>query len=301
MPTSNVTLTPVYVDYSNGSAWSSLGGNQTAYQNAVGQVFTDLGNALYFSGGAKQFKYQVGLNAYGANAADTAGNALSGGAVAQSNQYIADLTPYANYRSALVALSKNSLQQTAFNITNLPVSNPVSDTTFTTAALLQESIALQSFSTGVIAGGLGFNPSFFTDTNQHGLGAGLNVYCGVFHELTEIAGRVENSELWWWGSAGVRQTDGTQAHYLSYDQGSTASKIYDLGLSGAGDDFDTINLQTAFNQSAVSGAVCRDASTPGFAKDWQYMTTFGFVLSDLGLSWAGLTGTTYGFSPGLKR
>lgn len=303
MPTSNVTLTPVYIDYTNGSAWSSLGGSQAAWQAAINQVFTDLGNALYFPNGAKEFKYQVGLNAFGTSAADTTGTVLQGGAVAESGPYITLSPTYTSYRSQLIAISpQNSLQQVAFNITNLPVSNPITDTTFEICAPLAEAIGLHSYSTGVVAGGLGLSSSGFSDTNQHGLGAGTNVYEGAFHELSEITGRLTNSELWWWGSVGVRQIDGTQTHYLAYDQGSTASKIYDLGLSSGGDDYDVINAKTAFEQSLTSGAVCRDASTPGFAKDWQYLTTFGFVLSDLGLSWAGLSNTTtYGFSPGLRR
>lgn len=301
MPASNVTLTPVYIDYTNGSAWSSLGGSQAAYQAAVNQVFTDLGNALYFPNGAKEFKYQVGLDAYGTSAADTTGTALSG--AAQNAPYVTLNPTYASYRSQLIGIvSPNSVQQVAFNLTNLPVSNPISDTNFEVCAPLGEAIGLHSYTTGTIAGGIGIKGSSYTDTDQHGLGAGTNVYEGIFHELSECIGRLLNSELWWWGSAGVRQTDGTQAHYLAYDQGSTQSKIYDLGLAAGGDVWDVINATTAFSQTKLSGPVCRNTTTPGFANDWLYMTTFGFVLSDLGLSWAGLSGAaTYGFSPGLRR
>lgn len=283
-----LTLTPAYIDYSAGSTWASLAANEAATKAVIQQVCDDFSAGLSPSSGNHSWKINFGVNAVGTSGADTTGQPVSGGA---SNNPTAGVMSYANYRTALLALSSpNSYQSIGWNSTNLPASDPTGLGSFTLTAALGSAINLTftSVADGTVVACVGFAVASYGDLDQHGLGTGNNLYNGIAHELSESLGRWDNSAIWWYSSPGVHEVGATVARYLSAD-GSTANKIWDLDATGGGDSFDFATGQhTAFCFTLEAGAVSRNSTTPLRANDWLNMTLVGWGLTNTGLGWAGL-------------
>lgn len=294
----NLTVTPVFVDYSSGLAWSTLGINQTAAQAAVTQVCTDLSSAsggLGTWGADRTHTVYCGLSAVGNGSVDTVGTPVTGAASAHFRLN----TSYATMRSTLQGFSPlNSDQSAAWNA--LPASDPFSSSVIQAEASL---LAAMDINNNNSIGCSGVQSGFATDYDQHGTSASGGSWYGVWmHEITEGLGRdldqginIGSANLicdyFAWEGAGTRYVLNTHAHWFSSDSGTT--HIEDLNATGAGDagDANGSNPADAFNyQGPNTVAVSRSNSVPLFTFNWRVMGLFGWRLTiPNGYNWAGLS------------
>jgi hypothetical protein len=200
---------------------------------------------------------------------------------------------------AILATTPNSIQSLAWNSTNLPSVDPINDGPYQPRNILGYLLGLNVITNSYV----GINAASYSDLDIHGMGSGFNYYLAVIHEVTEMLGRRLMEEFWWYDGVGSRNINQAQSRYMSYDGGSTASKIYDLSTNAGGlDPWDTTGTITCYLAAYGGGAVSRSNTVPLFANDWITMTTVGWGLTTSGLAWAGLsTAPNASFSPGLRR
>ena len=308
-----ITITPSYVTLSHGAAWSSLGGNEAAAKTVVQQVCDDLKSGLRTNGADIGCVVQCGLNAYPLNPSDTAGQAVgAGGSNTFAGAALGDT--WTVFRNFLLGISSpNTLQQSAWNTTNLPVTAPTVDGTqwgfidYSMALLGMWDPSNVNFTNNTIVGGAGVNSGAYPDLDQYGTGAGTNFYEGWFHEITECiftryASASTSSVMYPWdvfeySAAGTRTVLSSSTRYLSQDGGTT--NIASMN-TGAGDPGDFAALSgDAFNASVTSGPVSRSSSVPGQQRDWQALALY-LPMSANGNTWGGMsTGTGVGSSTGI--
>ncbi len=283
-----LTLARTFTDY-GANTWAS-NPNMVATQNVIDQALADLSAGLYFQNASDQ---TITID-FGNNAVGPTGDPVTSGA--SSNQAGGSTFTYTQMRNAYLALPNlNSIQTLAYNTTNLPPVDPINDGPYQPRNILGYVLGLNIITNSYV----GVHAADYPDLDIHGMGAGVNYYQAIIHEVTEMLGRRLMEEFWWYDGVGSRQI-GNVAHYLSYNGGATASKLYDLASTG--DKWDASSGQTAFNAIAVPGAVSRSNTVPLFDLDWQTMTTVGWGLTVSGLTWAGLsTAPNASFSPGLRR
>jgi hypothetical protein len=283
-----LTLARTFTDY-GANTWAS-NPNMVATQNVIDQALADLSAGLYFQNAADQ---TITID-FGNNAVGPTGTVVSGAESIQAGGSTFTYTQMRNAYLAILATTPNSIQSLAWNSSNLPSVDPINDGPYQPRNILGYVLGLNVITNSYV----GVQASAYPDLDIHGMGAGVNYYQAVMHEVTEMLGRRLMEEFWWYDGVGSRQI-GNVAHYLSYNGGATASKLYDLASSG--DKWDASSGQTAFNAIAVTGAVSRSNTVPLFDLDWQTMTTVGWGLTTSGLAWAGLSNPQGTFSPGLKR
>ncbi len=294
-----LTITPSYVDLSNGAAWSSLGSNTALAQAAIGQVCTDIKNGTRTIGADIGVIVQVGLNAVPANAADTTGTAVPSGG--SSVQYSTVTTAYSAFLTFLSGVtSPNSIQTSAW--AGLPGS-PYNDGSHTWSfiGLCSTNIGLYDpsnpgFTNGQTVAGVGLHMTGATNFDQHGLGSGSSAYELSFHEITEgilkrtCAGSTTTVVSPWnyfaFSSLNTRVIDSTVTRFLSQDNGTTNIASMNTSIGNDAGDFDAL-ANDAFNATGPNGPVSRDASTPLQVRDWQALSLY-IPLSSTGNVWAGL-------------
>ena len=302
----SLNITASFIDYSNGSTWASLGVNQTAAQQAVQQACQDYSSGLGTFGSNVNITIKFGLGAVGTTNGDTAGNAVISGA---TNFAFINSTPsYSAWRSLLLAYgSPNSIQQSAWNITNLPPSpfNVTWSSTFLFSAL--SGAIGGTYSDGQVAGCCGIAVGYCTNYDQHGIGA-ASFYGAFAHEISEILGRRADGAIsssnypldnWLYSSAGVREVS-FNPRYTSHDGGVT--DVADMFTNPAGDagDFNPYGNDSYDGSGPSSGSVSRSSTVPLQQRDWQVMTIIGWPLTPLGKQWAGITSVGVGLV-GLRR
>jgi hypothetical protein len=289
-----LTLTPQYSDY-GANTWAS-NPNMVATQAVIANACDILSRGLFCPLAAnKTFVIDFGNNAQGPS-----GDPVGSGA--QSSPTLGGIYSYATFRAALLSISSpNSIQQIAWNSTSLPTSDPTGDWPNQLTNPLAYALGLE----GLLAtpnAYVGIASGSYTDLDVNGLGAGTNYFEAVIHEVTECIGRRVNQNIWWYDGVGSHQIIKANPRYMSYDNGTLASKIYQMTTTGS-DIWDTDgSVQTSYSAFALSGAVSRSSVLPLFANDWITLAVQGWALTTQGKIWAGIPDPILAsFSPGLKR
>lgn len=294
-----ITITPSYVDLSAGSAWSSLGSNTAAAQAAIGQVCSDIKNGTQVNGADIACTVKMGLDAWPTSAGDTTGQAL-GGNLGQSGNFISVNKTYVAFRNLLLGVtSKNTLQQSAWSIGNLPTSGPTIDgTTCTQVSLSMAALGLldptdSSYNNNQIVGGAGIATN--SGVNQFGLDSGTSFYEVAFHEISECiiyrygdgvtSFRLYPLDLFTYSGVGTRTVVQATTRWLSQDGGTT--NIATLSTSGDAGDFAAL-ANDAFNASGPNGPVSRSSSLPLQQRDWQALALY-LPMSTNGNTWGGMS------------
>lgn len=222
------------------------------------------------------------------------------GALGQSMYYVTGVAQ-ADIQAAFAKLPLNALQRVAFSPANLAAFWPLLngqqlECTFANAAAIGaagwDDASARAYLKTALTGWVGFgnfNWDFSPDGSTNTTG-GFSFFGTVFHEITEVLGRVCGGffgDLCTWAAAGIRNIQmGVGRRYISSDG---AVVIADCNQQAGGDYGDLAGDSDSFLAWTGPGLIpSRSPTLPGSAANWKIMSLLGYLLSLDGLAVGGV-------------